>query len=321
VEGLGCKYMPEEDHQWFADHIRDNYLSQIDPAEKETFVKCHNTSAALKSVVKTYFRYKPLTDSAFVKSLYNEIREACDRFSCVVVFGHSFGGAIINRVAEEVQLNPIEGNAHLSFVGLGSIYVAPVEKVQSVDIVNYVSIGDHALKANKLYKMPPYSELTEYASIPEFIYFQYTTERLIDNKKVIPICLYSNEPNEPLCRQKVLGVLGRPGHISLLRTDEHLAYDNVLKALLYLNIKNIQSGVFYGDVNKIVPPETTRLSLTSATRLVQQEFAMQDPYNSIFSPDIPRSTISRKKSSIESSKKSSKGSKGRGKRKGTRKRI
>lgn len=142
--------------------------------------RCPKTSSAIKCIVKTYLRYNPLRDSKFVRDLAIEICQDLlmkngDEYiyKNVVVFGQSYGGAVVNRVAEllneaiNLTQKKIVDNFKLSLEDLkrlyiatfGSIYVAHDDNVNDINIINYVSASDVAILCNKIDPIP-FSDMT-----------------------------------------------------------------------------------------------------------------------------------------------------------------
>lgn len=85
----------------------------------------------------------------FLRKLAMHILSHAIEYDKVIVYGHSYGGAIVNRIAEEINDKDTNGTylSKIFMTAFGSIYIT---KPSRVNLLNYVFIGDVALKLNHL---------------------------------------------------------------------------------------------------------------------------------------------------------------------------
>ena len=184
--------------------------------------KRHKYSSGYKNVLRTVCHLPPLPNSDYVRNMAAEITQDIDNpaIDLVVVFGHSFGGAIVNRTAELLNKLPNPNLIKLQMASFGSIYFAPEHKVSTINIINYISVSDIAMKCNHLPHLMTLNEMP--------LALMNGTEvicRLPPNdpaSKIKQICLY-NRRGEPMCTKGV-------------RFDmaEHLHY-HALYVQMYIN--------------------------------------------------------------------------------------
>ena len=74
----------------------------------------------------------------------------------VYVFGHSYGGLILNRLCEELQkiadTDPEFKNIlkiHFKALAVNSIYVTNSTNITDINLINYMNIGDVAIRLNR----------------------------------------------------------------------------------------------------------------------------------------------------------------------------
>jgi hypothetical protein len=267
ISGLGCKQQTNEEQRvqnWLLDYA-------FIPISNIKY-KCHTTFSGLKNICRTYFNRIPLTESAFVESLVEDILTDLHNpdYNYVLVLAHSFGGSIINIVAEYLNtyfLSNIETQSvfnKLKINTFGSIYFSPMEKVSNISILNYISTKDVAIKCNKITPIP-YEQMDTY--LKHYNIKHYGDERNIyDNIDKI-ICKYKKEDyptnirqiclwkyndrqqnGRPLCLDRVIDTsrvsLGPRSHISILNWKEHNYYRKLTNAILhnFLIVKSIVSS-------------------------------------------------------------------------------
>lgn len=75
----------------------------------------------------------------------------------VFIFGHSFGGMIVNRLCEELQKLADRDEQlkviikeHLCVLALNSIFITHKNNVKDINIVNMMNFGDVAIRLNRL---------------------------------------------------------------------------------------------------------------------------------------------------------------------------
>ena len=176
----------------------------------------------------------------------------------VIVIGNSYGGAVINRVAllmhQRLQIPP----ANVFFLGFGSIYI-PAKRYElfNVNLINYLSLGDVALKTNWLHRVVPNfvdlkkalldtsltnwnSNVRAYPDVisPPPIVCLFQNNKLDYTEGTLRwICLFNN--HKPLCF-----VNGKQRKISVFHWKEH-NYVNLIELILSFNR---QSENFISDI-------------------------------------------------------------------------
>ena len=217
-------------------------------------IKCYKQ--AFINIVKSYIGLTPLKvnqlkNSEITESLYEEILGVSEA-SEVIVIGCSYGGAIINRVAllmhQRLQAPP----ANVYFLGFGSIYI-PRKRYEpfNVNLINYLSLGDVAMKTNGLHRVVPnFVDLNkafldmslrrwnihvrknpEVESHPPIV-CSFQDNQIYDTEGTLRwICLFNN--HKPLCF-----VNGKQRKISVLHWKEH-KYTNLLERILTLNENSV----------------------------------------------------------------------------------
>jgi hypothetical protein len=98
VGGFGSENN-KDDEKYVIDGILDNI--KIDRSQIK--YKTHTNRSALLNISKQLVNISPLRSSNFVYNLAYEIIEDLQLNKRVFVFGHSFGGMIVNRTAETIQ--------------------------------------------------------------------------------------------------------------------------------------------------------------------------------------------------------------------------
>ena len=221
-------------------------------------IKCY--SQAYINLVKSYIGLTPLKlsrtkNSEITESLYEEILDVSEK-SEVIVIGCSYGGAIINRVALLMHQRLSTPPPNIFFLGFGSIYI-PRKRYEpfNVNLINYLSLGDVAMKTNGLRPLKfvdlkkafldmPLTEWNRHVrkypdveSLPPII-CSFENNQIDDIEGTLRwICLFNN--HKPLCI-----VNGRQRKISVLDWKEH-NYTNLMEFILVLNQ---QSDNFISDI-------------------------------------------------------------------------
>jgi hypothetical protein len=241
VSGLGCY---GSDPASTAEYLK--YISEVSNVPIENIkYKCHKSSSAIKCILKTYFKSMPLKESRFVYNLADEITADIleERNNHVFVFGFSFGGAITNRVAEILNTNyknyPDNYNK-LSMVGFGSIYIPSYESIENINIINYLSNSDVAMKCNKIQPIP-FEDMRLRLHSPRYymrenkiICKMPVSQESFEKTKIIQICLYNLESGQPLCRTD---------GPSITEWEEHNTYYLILDIILLLFVDAKKKGI------------------------------------------------------------------------------
>ena len=98
VSGFGSENN-KDDEKYVIDGILDN----IKIHREQIKYKTHTDRSALLNISKQLVNISPLRSSNFVYNLAYEIIEDLQLKKRVFVFGHSFGGMIVNKTAETIQ--------------------------------------------------------------------------------------------------------------------------------------------------------------------------------------------------------------------------
>lgn len=246
VNGLGCAGLSEEQSNDYKPWIS----SWSNVQEENIKYKCHKTSSALKCILKTYFNSMPLKESNFVHNLADEITADLSNtaYKNVLVLGHSFGGAIVNRVAEIFNANYSQTRSaiyiKLSMVTFGSIYIPDYNNIDKINIINYLSNSDVAIKCNKIAPIG-IEDMIITLHFPVLknktkIVCKLPIQKL--ETKTIQLCLYDTESGETLCRTN---------GPSILKWEEHKNYSFMMSTILYffsVSKKNGTSESYIKDV-------------------------------------------------------------------------
>jgi len=138
--GLGCNFKIDK----VTDEMKDLYsdISGI----KDVRIKCNSKFMdTLSHIVKTCIRPRA-DDDPFINEISDEIKQLLQKGKTVIVFGHSYGGAVAGHIAE--QLNNISTKKSLHVRTFGSIYLPITDDVVNVDIINYIFENDVSMRCN-----------------------------------------------------------------------------------------------------------------------------------------------------------------------------
>lgn len=216
VSGLGCDFRRSEKSE-----IRTWISTQTNIPEKKVKFRCHKSSSALKCIAKTYLSIIPLKDSKFVNKLVDEITEDINNpdIKTVVIFSHSFGGAMVNKAAEILNDSENININKLNIATFGSIYLAPEENIHNLNMFNYLSISDVAIKCNQVVPAR-LDRMNIYLMLNRMIVCQLPKE---NTSKLIQLCLYDVETGKQICL---------PNFVSILRWNEHNYYSYIMQTIL-----------------------------------------------------------------------------------------
>jgi len=210
---------------------------------ENVLIICHKNSSAIKSIIQTYSGNCPLINSNFIRGFTNSVKKNVKIYKKIFLFGHSFGGAIINRVAEE--LNKSLDDSYLEkiqFATFGSIYIS--KAIPRINIFNYMAIGDVASKCNGIIIDPKDIELEKAQKLID----SNTMDIDLKYKKhsdynIITCCFYNN--NEPACLNMKKSVFGNNAEWIV-----HNKY-NILIYYLFRNLTNDIDKVLKNDVDRV----------------------------------------------------------------------
>lgn len=219
--------------------------------------KCHpSTTRTLRNIISSSVSITPLKNDDFLFKFINEIIQQ-SKETIVFVFGHSFGGLMINRIAEifikiyrYVDSEKSKTNATIKtaiktvlekilenvfFAGFGSVYIPSEvqEEEIPINIMNYTAVGDvsntctrevcHIQRVNH--------DVFEYSftKVPRLNLSYLSRADSSKGFHMIDIC-FLDEHNNPTCTNHI-------NNIPLLRAgnewDIHNRYNTLINALLY----------------------------------------------------------------------------------------
>jgi len=216
VSGLLCDYLKNDERTII------NWISnQINIPEEKVKFKCHKSSSALKCIAKTYLNITPLKDSTFVNNLIDEITEDINNpdIKSVIIFARSFGGAMINKAAEILNVSQNININKLNIATFGSLYLAPEENIDNLNMLNYLSISDVAIKCNHIVPAR-LDRMNIFLMLNRMIVCQLPKE---NTTRLIQICLYDVDSGKQLCS---------PNVISIFKWYEHNYYLYLMHTML-----------------------------------------------------------------------------------------
>ena len=144
IFGLGC---PTNEIK--IKEIQQNFSASTNIPVSNVNIICRPWYDAIRGIGSSFIHQQPIHHRHFLRTLAIHILSHAIQYDKVIVYGHSYGGAIVNRVAEELNEKDTNGT-HLSKIfmaAFGSIYIT---KLSRVNLLNYVFIGDVSLKLNHL---------------------------------------------------------------------------------------------------------------------------------------------------------------------------
>ena len=142
-------------HKNFEEEIQDSYSSIPDSLKSQQDVETGPNSVVDKMLTRLT---SPQTESLLSKVLKRLQKNKSGKKEVnVYLFGHSYGSLIINRLCQELQKIADKDIAfkeiiktHVKAFALNSIMVVDPHTIMDVDLVNWMDIGDVALKLNAL---------------------------------------------------------------------------------------------------------------------------------------------------------------------------
>ncbi len=202
VVGLGCS------------KIKKDTLAQYEIENgKLVGMKClmlcnKSLRKTLTDIAKTYCHMVPSKKDKFVVRVLDIVKHYANEGVNVHLFGYSYGGSIVSRVAELLDTNPLK-NIHL--YTCGSIYVSKPELTKNVDLTHYMFVNDVALKCNGLdrkekkedyvvwlrqknYVTPEKKKTSIFGTDEEWlVHNSYNFERQIIKKIKLPVVVVQNK--------------------------------------------------------------------------------------------------------------------------------
>jgi len=178
---------------------KSEYSLKLGLPEENIKIVCDTIGKAITNILtlwaksKTpfgeYFYNLPLEQSNNYLILLNSVISDINRGKRVFIYGHSFGGAIVNRLATSLQNYALSDKSFedklktkLLIVAFAGIYVATEYKVDKINIMNIISLGDVAIRLNGLYE-PDYS--SNFNKVPNYQFVK---------SKVNPTVIWMEQP-------------------------------------------------------------------------------------------------------------------------------
>ena len=149
ILGMGCSEATKSDLKQYQEEIQET------TGISDVRVRCNpSMTSTIINIIKSVCMV-PLKNDKFVNEIFSEIKLDISNGSRVIVFGHSYGGAVTTRLAELFNemtgiygIDAIKNN--IVFRTCGSIYISNREKLRNVDIKHIIYNDDVCLKCNGL---------------------------------------------------------------------------------------------------------------------------------------------------------------------------
>jgi hypothetical protein len=240
IDGLDC---PKEganfNHFLVNGDVDKNDFTYICESHTETIsTKIKNYS----TVGKTSCAFKPLNSSEnkrMLQGIIDQILEMASKADKICVYGWSFGGMIVNRVVEMLIKSYPEGIKNIYFTTVGSIYITKKD-IGSINLINYISIGDVANTCTRGIKHKQYVDETKLEEKYKKISLDEQNKILYKKREGTPIIYdvcFVNGNNKP-CSQKI-------NRIPIVRAktewDIHFNYWYLLYNLMRSRTNNIEN--------------------------------------------------------------------------------
>ena len=173
VNGLGCAPQTREDDNQERNYYNDVKTSVNGTGEISHYrTFCYGTTSAIINIISQFSgtgltpmrgmrkkQHKRRGDQEDNKTLYEIIFDDLQEGRKVCLYGHSFGGLIVNRLCEKLveRIKDLEILGNLYVATFGSIYIS--DKLDGINIKQYMFVNDVALKQNRLIE-PDYNSRT-----------------------------------------------------------------------------------------------------------------------------------------------------------------
>jgi pimeloyl-ACP methyl ester carboxylesterase len=144
IEGIGCSVEDDAYNRYFVSRYTNLSTDNI-------IIGCNpSTRNIAMNVIKRYCYINPSSKSPFVQDLVGKVSQFLKENRHVFVMGHSYGGSVASRIAEELNNDPLAG-IYLHVATFGTIMVPKKpELVSNIDILHHMISADVALKCNGL---------------------------------------------------------------------------------------------------------------------------------------------------------------------------
>ena len=137
--GLGCSETEDE----YLDSMKDFFA--YESGIKNVILKCNKSfSSTFYDILKSACGITLKTDPFVLQSI-KEMTAELEKGGKVHVYGHSYGGSVVSRIAEYFN-DIVKYNTKLTFKTFGSIYIPEAKDVNKVDMHHYVFKDDICLR-------------------------------------------------------------------------------------------------------------------------------------------------------------------------------
>jgi len=168
--------------------VKNGIANKIGLMEENIQVVCNNLDSAFSNIAALWIKSRvpfiqnfynmPVDSNQNYKNMKFSVIDDITKGKRVFIKGHSFGGAIVNRLAISLQnyahSNPdsdfTRNLSKLFILAVASIYVAPYHLINKIPIYNAMNTGDVAIKVNG-YRVP-IKKLTELTTSDGTYYYQ-----------------------------------------------------------------------------------------------------------------------------------------------------
>jgi hypothetical protein len=142
VPGLGCSLTSKAELSKYAEDFA--FIMNT-----EVHIMCANK--IVSALAKGVCLMRPLLKDKFVVDVYNETTKYIKNDYTVFLIGHSYGGAVVTRVAELFSSDLVIPNPNkLIITTIGSTYIPAKIIDNGINLFHYMFDNDIALKCNKL---------------------------------------------------------------------------------------------------------------------------------------------------------------------------
>ena len=238
IDGLGCNKKTVDYSHFLGENTGNidtnfTYICES-PTTIQNYLNVGKTSCALKTLNSD-------EDKRMLQRIIDQILEMATKAPKICVYGWSFGGMIVNRVVEILFKSYSEDIRlkNIYFTTVGSIYITK-KYIGSINLINYISIGDVANTCTRGIKHKQYVDDTKLEKYKK-IKISLDEQNKIYYKKregtpiIYDVC-FVNGKNKP-CSQRI-------NRIPILRAkpewDIHFNYWDLLYNLMRSRTNNIE---------------------------------------------------------------------------------
>jgi len=228
VSGLGCSI--QEYTNKYLDELSNRYNLPFGITDEI----CHNLDKTLEDILSLWIKNTlfltnyvisdPLTNNSAFNDHKEKIKEYLRKGKRVLLVGFSFGGAVVNKLA--MDLNVEEPNErvlqNLTCYSCSSIFVAPFSKINKINITNFLLLGDVAQKLNGQYEPLP-EKIDSYNKCVKYTHQFRINDNKQPNSSVKWIDVYDDD-NSRFLDKKRTKLLELKTYTSYLDANKYLGY-------------------------------------------------------------------------------------------------